>query len=304
MEQFFQNSTLFNEEILNALHLSIGGWFDYIMMFITDLGDELFYTIMLPILYWCWEKRAATAIGTIFLISAAVNDSAKAIFDQPRPALDKLLPEMQEVSQKAVPERWHGFPSGHTQGSVAFWGSMIWFIRKPLVYILGAFMLIMVPYSRIYLGVHFLGDVMGGYVIGILLLLILIPLLILVEKYHTSVHEFILIGLLVIIPFILYNVIPGLGLDSIMGVLSGFLIGVLISMNRITFNPRNKLLPTIIKIVIGMMGLFIIKAGLKPLLPELHISDFLRYWLVGFWSTFAAPLIFSKITLLKGETAE
>ncbi len=301
MEQLFQNTTFFGEETLNALHLSIGAWFDYVMLVITDLGDELFYTIMLPILYWCWEKRAATAVGAVFLVSAAVNDSAKAVFNQPRPALDQLLPEMQAISQKAVPERWYGFPSGHAQGAVAFWGSMIWFIRKPLVYVLGGLMLVLVPYSRIYLGVHFLGDVLGGYGIGVILLLILIPVVILVEKYHASMNEPILIGILVIVPFVLYNIIPGISVNTIMGVLSGFLIGVIISKDRVLFNPRNKILPTLIKIVIGMTGLFIIKSGLKPILPEHHISGFARYWLIGFWSTFVAPLIFSKISILKGE---
>ena len=72
----------------------------------------------------------------------------------------------------------YSFPSGHTASYVVFWGTLIYWIRtsdkskwiKDVVYILGVILIMLVGYSRVYLGEHRPIDVVGGYIIGIIIL--------------------------------------------------------------------------------------------------------------------------------------
>lgn len=72
----------------------------------------------------------------------------------------------------------YSFPSGHTASYVVFWGTLIFWIRtsnkskwlKDMVYVLGIILILSVGYSRVYLGEHRPIDVVGGYIIGIIIL--------------------------------------------------------------------------------------------------------------------------------------
>jgi undecaprenyl-diphosphatase len=72
----------------------------------------------------------------------------------------------------------YSFPSGHTASYVVFWGTLIYWIHtsnkskwlKDAVYVLGAVLILLVGYSRVYLGEHWIVDVVGGYILGIIIL--------------------------------------------------------------------------------------------------------------------------------------
>ncbi len=301
MESFFNNQILFGEGTLNSIHLFIGGWFDIFMITITKMGDEIFYTLFLPVLFWCYDKKNSIKIGIIFLISITLNDMIKEIFKNPRPEPSNLMEGIRELCIRYRPST-PGFPSGHTQGSLSMWGAIMYLIRNRTIVILGLIMIILIPYSRMYLGVHFLGDVMGGYILGFLTLATVIPLILYMEKRYDAIGDMPLIIAIIVIPLVLYNVLPGRAIHNYMGVLSGFLLGALLGRDRIQFNPRNKTLSNIIKVAVGLVGLFLIKEGVKLILPSIPVAGFFRYWLMGFWITFVAPWIFSRIALLSGET--
>ena len=300
MESILRDPFFFGEAILNTVHLFIGTWFDVFMVVITYMGDEIFYTLFLPVLYWCYHKRNTIVIGSVFLISITLNDMVKEIFQNPRPDPDKLLEGFRALSVKYRPSD-PGFPSGHTQGSVSMWGTIMYLVRNRIILAAGVLMIVLVPYSRMYLGVHHFGDVIGGYVLGILCLVIIIPCAVLVEKHYGKMREVFVILILLVVPFILYNILPGRSIFNYMGVLSGFLAGAYLAKERIAFFPRNGILPTAVKLIIGFAGLFLVKEGVKVLLPATPLAGFMRYWLMGFWITFIAPLIFSKWSFLGGK---
>ena len=204
---FFNNRFLFGEEILNNLHIHAGVWLDYFMIAITRLGNEIFYTLFIPVLFWCYDKKKAFKIGFVFIISSAINDSAKEIFQNPRPNPENLLEIFRTLTVKYIPESF-GFPSGHTQGALNFWFPMLYYVRKKSVTFICAILIILIPYSRIYLGVHFLGDILGGFVIGTLILLIMIPLLGYFDDNEINYNEFLTIFFIMIAPLLIALFVP------------------------------------------------------------------------------------------------
>lgn len=300
MGALFNNPVLFGEDILNSLHIFAGGWLDSVMLVITSAGSNMFYMLALPVLYWCWDRKKAVYTGAVFLIGIAVNDYLKTVFDNPRPDPAKLLPGIAELATRYRPHG-PGFPSGHTQGAILLWGSIALQSGSRTVKAVCAGMIILIPYSRLYLGVHYLGDVVGGFILGAACFALIYPSAKLAERYYHMAHTILLSGLLILIPFIISLLVPGKYISTTMGTISGFMIGALLAEDRIRFNPRNGLAATAAKIAIGLSVVFVIGFGLKTTLQDIPESDFFRYWLIGFWCSFVAPLIFSKIALLRGD---
>lgn len=79
--------------------------------------------------------------------------------------------EVIEVLRENPLGSW-GFPSGHTSNAVSLWGSLYMFFKKTGIGIIALVMIIFIPLSRIYLGLHFLTDILGGYLIGMAVVLL------------------------------------------------------------------------------------------------------------------------------------
>lgn len=110
------------------------------------------------------EKIKPIFITTNFLMSALLNFILKNVFERPRP-----------VQYRLINASGYSFPSGHSMVSMAFYGFIIYLILKNVkntklkwtVSIALSIMIILIGISRIYLGVHYASDVLGGYVIAI-----------------------------------------------------------------------------------------------------------------------------------------
>lgn len=76
------------------------------------------------------------------------------------------LPADTVEALKANPMDSWGFPSGHTSSAIALWGSIIMFFKKIGIWVIAVAIIIFIPLSRMYLGRHFLADIIGGYFIG------------------------------------------------------------------------------------------------------------------------------------------
>lgn len=152
--------------------------------------------VLLPIVFN--YKKGLLLIGIVF-ISLLITDFFKHYFALPRPfhvdcTLSKLdenihdrhlsdfqcmgapgffefLPdEAVQFYRQKTPRIPFGFPSGHTSISVVFWGSLALLFRKRWLTFIAIIGMVVIPFSRLYLGVHFLADVLGGYVLGFALL--------------------------------------------------------------------------------------------------------------------------------------
>jgi membrane-associated phospholipid phosphatase len=132
---------------------------------ISALGEEEFFLILLPAVYWSINKRLGRQLGYIFLLSAAVNNILKNSFRQPRPYW--LDPDVQLVEAEG-----YGLPSGHVQNATAVLFLLAAWGRRSWIWLAAALFTFLTGLSRIYLGVHFIQDAFLGFWIGLLVLLI------------------------------------------------------------------------------------------------------------------------------------
>ena len=69
-------------------NLAIQGWGDWLttpMSFLSFLGQEEFYLLIMPALLWCWDAAAGLRIGVMLLLSGGINSISKLAFHGPRP---------------------------------------------------------------------------------------------------------------------------------------------------------------------------------------------------------------------------
>ena len=132
--------------------------------FMSALGQEQFYLIFLPLIYWCWDKKLGKYLVYVFMISAGLNALGKHLLRGPRPYwLDA------SVGLSAPMD--YGVPSGHAQLTTTIYGFLAVWLKRGWVTWLAIFMIVAMCLSRVYLGVHFVHDVAAGFLIGLLLLI-------------------------------------------------------------------------------------------------------------------------------------
>ena len=141
-----------------------------------NYADTTFFWMFLVLVVWYFfNRKIGIRLIYIFLLNGLINGVLKAAFDLPRPCqIDSSLGVLCLLSP--------GFPSGAAQSAILFSG-IIFLETKNLLYrYLGLLFAVFLCFSRIYLGVHFFTDILGGLVVGAVLLLIYGKVFPLMEK--------------------------------------------------------------------------------------------------------------------------
>ena len=159
-----------NMNILYALEGIRTPFLNYLALGISYLGSEAVSVIVLFILYWCISKKDGLFLLTNVLLATGTNQIVKLFTHVPRPfAAHKDF----SVVKEALPTTGgFSFPSGHTQNSTSLFGSLAVMYKKRIVRILCAVMIILVGFSRLYLGAHYPTDILGGFLIGLAILIL------------------------------------------------------------------------------------------------------------------------------------
>src|SRR6266852_709058 len=146
---------------------------DVVFQIATNLGDHTFYYLAIVPLFWVVDRRRACILLLLLLASGYVNTLAKLFVHtaRPDPQLTRVLDFRPYQSGSTA------FPSGHAQGAVVFWGYVAGWVGRRWFSLLAAVLVLLIAFSRLYLGVHFPIDVVGGLVLGGGLLIGVPPLL-------------------------------------------------------------------------------------------------------------------------------
>jgi membrane-associated phospholipid phosphatase len=164
-----------NTQILLWIHQFSNPVADQFMLMITRLGNAEIvvpiFTITLMLLLFKRRNTEAGCFAIACLGSVILNNGLKLVFKQPRPHL---------WPQPIIIEITYSFPSGHALGSMVLYGMIAYLSARFFpqfcrpIYILAAILIGLIGFSRLYLGVHWPTDIIGGYSIGLLWLFICI----------------------------------------------------------------------------------------------------------------------------------
>ena len=142
----------------NGALQGLGGWLKLPMAIFTFLGDEQFYLLLVPLVYWCLNKELGADLGVLLVLSSFTNTALKSFFKHSRPFWEAPALGLGDASSFST-------PSGHAQTSAALFGYLAWFLadkRRGRLWatLLGLLMVFVASVTRVYLGVHFLGDIL------------------------------------------------------------------------------------------------------------------------------------------------
>jgi len=127
-------------------------------------GYPTFLILFLSFGYFYWSPEKFSRIAMLLFVSGLVNGFLKDYFQDPRPAMEFMLDP--RIGQS------YGWPSGHAQIAVTLWGLIAIEFKKNWLTAFCVLMIGLVSFSRMYLGVHDIGDVFAGLLIGIIILAI------------------------------------------------------------------------------------------------------------------------------------
>jgi len=273
---------------------------DQFFLFVTDLHHETVYILLLPLMLWLYDKRFTRYMTSVFLLGYWSNGLMKDFFHTGRPSPDDV--------RVVRPETSGAFPSGHSQNPLMFWGALALQVRKTWVTVALVVVIFLIGLSRLYLGVHWPLDVIGGWTIGALMLL----------GFEVTRSFWIGDGMklgqklfwALAIPSAAFLVsalagqVPALSTPKeaagevflVTGAYFGFWIGSILEEEWVRFDPRlGGLLIQVLKVVIGVALIMAVKEGFKLFLPATALGDLIRYFFVALMATLGAPWVFSKM---------
>jgi len=183
-------STLFSEDLVAGIQEATPEAVLDLFVFVTFLGNTEFFIILLTVFYWASNREKGISLLAVGLTAGVVSSGLKEAFASPRP------PEALHL----VEASHYGLPSGHALSSLVIYGSLVYTVesltrlQKVAVWLAVA---VPVAVSRVFIGVHYPGDTLGGWVAGGVLLVLF------VGYAELEVEKTLPIALVVSVPFLL-----------------------------------------------------------------------------------------------------
>ncbi len=320
--------TLIDSSIALIIALQgMGEWLTAPMEFFSNLGTENFFFMVLPLIYWCIDSALGLRVGFILTISGTVNYVAKLLFAGPRPYW------VSSHVQGLWPEATFGLPSNHAQLGMSVWGIIAVHVRERWLSIIAGIMILLIGFSRVYLGSHFPHDVILGWLLGGLIIYIFYklekPILdwFLPKTFAQQIVSVFLISLLLILVgfsaaivqkdfqlseqwisnAFLASTDPLAPLDrhlifTLAGTFFGLAAGAAWMMQRGGYQPSGPIWKRALCYVVGLIGVLILWRGLGAILPDgdgsiFYMLRYFRYSLVGAWVAAGAPWVFMRLNL-------
>lgn len=274
-------------------------FFDYIALLITEFGGQIILIGVIGIFYWCIDKKMGERIGMFALLTININNFLKGIVLEKRPYQHDGYEHLQKLPGKDGSAGSTSFPSGHSQNSSTIYTTIYLNYKSKIIRIFCLVLIILVPISRVLLGVHFPHDVIAGTLLGTITAILINHLLNI--NYDKTRFFLYIISFIVFLPSIILFPTK----DSFIGygLIWGLFLGTEIEHRFIDFTTNVPLKFKLIRGLIGALLLLVIKEGGKMILLQFYteenipfIFDMIRYFLIAFFATGVVPFAFkSKI---------
>lgn len=292
--------------------------FDFIFSVITLFGEETIFMAVGMIIFWCLNKYDGYYLLCVGFFGTLINQFLKITCRIPRPWVKDPNFTIVESAREAA--GGYSFPSGHTQVSVGLFGGIARRSKQKILRGVMIALCVLVPFSRMYLGVHTPWDVAVSVCIALILIFVLHPLFQRAEKDARVMYGILGVLSAIVVAYLLYvSLFPFPesvyleenihNLDSarenaytLLGCMAGLLVLYPVERKWIRFETKAVLWVQIVKVVGGLLLILAVKEGLKMPLDTLFgghmIARSVRYFFVVMMGGLLWPLtfrFFSKI---------
>lgn len=316
---------------LIAAWQTLPGWLVPPMQGITFLGALEFYLLLLPFIYWTLSPALAARTFAVLLANDFISTTCKILWHGPRPY---WIPGETGVRGWAA-ESSYGVPSGHAGGSLSTWGYLATQVRSPVFRALAAVLILLVGFSRPYLGVHFPHDVLLGWLIAATVVLVALMVQERLGAWLMSVRNghHLAVSALIASAIMAWGwAVPGFVADSpdpaawagfaerarspshffaLAGTLFGLMVGYRRQRELVSYAPAALWRVRLAQYAGGILVMFAIYLGLGALSHALAATDslpgcllrFVRFAAVAWWVTELAPRCFMRWQAGAGTSA-
>jgi membrane-associated phospholipid phosphatase len=279
---------------------------DTVMSLVTRLGEETAFLVLALIVFWCVDKKKGYYIMTVGFIGTVASQFMKLMCRVPRPWV--LDPEFTIVESAREAATGYSFPSGHSQSAVGTFGGLAATAKERWLRIAGIAIAVLVPLSRMYLGVHTPADVLVGSAISLVLLLAVYPVI------FRAGHK----GMKVLLPAMLalaigqllfvelypfpadtdvHNLTSGVkNAYTLLGCVLGVCVVYFADHKWVNFPTEGTFGAQFAKVIVGLLLVLAVKEGLKTPLDALFAGHMaaraVRYFLVVVMAGLVWPLTF------------
>ena len=298
---------------LKALESIRFPFLDRVMQAFTFLGEETVFMVLALILFWCFDKWKGYYLLSASFLGTILSQSLKLICRVPRPWVKD--PGFTVVESAKAGATGYSFPIGHTQGATCSFGGIARMTKRTWLRWAMAGLIVLIGFSRMYLGAHYPSDVGVGLLVGLAVVLILYPILQRAKDNVRVMYGFLGVMLLLSLGYLLFvrfvkfpadayeidvntktsNYVNALKnawslLGSLLGMIAAFTVD-----QKTKFSEQAPLPGQICKVVLGLAILFGIRVGLKSLfgmISDALFWDALRYFAMVFFVGGVWPLSF------------
>jgi undecaprenyl-diphosphatase len=276
--------------ILEAVQSVGAPWLDRLALAVTHLGSEYAYIAMLVVIYLAVDARAGRITALALLAGFSLNQQAKEAFDTVRPYV--LHPDLLRGGAAAAADSGTGpaFPSGHAQGAATFWSLLAAFGRRTWLTVLAATAIVAIAATRLYLGVHWPIDVVGGAALGLAVALVAWGL----ARRRVALPVGGLLGLVVALPLALHLIVPTPDSGLLAGAFAGVATAPLLHRHRARGTIARRAGLALLGLVLAGAWLLTTSVALPEEVKDHRLVEPARYLILAWAGMAGAPALAAR----------
>ncbi len=290
-------------------------WLNSVVSLLTRFGEEALFMAVAMLVYWCIDKYKGYYIMLVGFFGTVLNQLLKILFRIPRPWVKDPSFTIVESAREAA--TGYSFPSGHTQNAVGTYGSLANSSKNKVFKGICIALCVIVPFTRLYLGVHTPLDVGVSIAIALVLIFAFYPLVEASRKNRKilwclmAVLTAFSLGCVVFVN--VYNFPADVdphnllsaqdNFSKLLGAMLGMIAVMYIDTKYVKFETKAPFIGQLLKFLLGLALVLAIQNGLKPvmnlLFGESPLRHILRYFIMVLFAGGIWPITFKYFAKIK-----